>query len=161
MRAMITSMRDGPLTHSKVGRMAAWTSRRPWARGLLALINAVLLVSGALVVVAPSPGKATTLAQVGDPLPAGAAACPVIYPEITAPFNAGARGTPLTSCPFVEQVRRTAYTDHISPSSPPTQLRVVSPTTRSAYEMQCISVKSYVTCIGGEDAVVYLYTARR
>jgi hypothetical protein len=140
--------------------MAAWTIRGPWVRGILALVNAVVLVWAASLVASPSPGKAATLAQLGDPLPPGAAACGVIYPEITAPFNAGARGTPLTSCPFVEQVRRTAHTDRLSTASPSTQLRVVSPTTRSAYEMQCISAKSYVTCTGGEDAVVYLYNAR-
>ncbi|MDB6164320.1 MAG: hypothetical protein JWL98_1752, partial [Xanthomonadaceae bacterium] len=33
--------------------------------------------------------------------------------------------------------------------------------TRKPYEMQCISAGSYLTCTGGEDAVVYLYSARR
>jgi hypothetical protein len=98
---------------------------------------------------------------VGDPLPPGAAKCRLIYKEITAPFDTGARGTPLTSCPFVEQVRWTAKADHLSPSSPPTKLLAVSPTTRKPYEMQCISAGSYLTCTGGEDAVVYLYSARR
>ena len=104
---------------------------------------------------------AASLRQVGDPLPPGAASCRQIYTEITTPFDAGARGTPLTSCAFVEQVRRTAKADHLSTSMPPTQVRVVSPITRKQYEMQCISAVTYLTCTGGEDAVVYLYSARR
>jgi hypothetical protein len=139
--------------------MAALAIRRPWARGILAVLNALLVTSAALFVVTPSTQKTPTLPQVGG-LPPGAAWCDPIYTEIKAPFNAGARGSPLTSCPFVEQVRRTAQAAHLSTSSPPTQLRVVSPTTRKSYEMQCTSAGSYVTCAGGEDAIVYLYTSR-
>jgi hypothetical protein len=86
---------------------------------------------------------------------------PQDLPEITAPFDSGARGTPLTSCAFVEQVRRTAKADNLSTSMPPTQVHVVSPITRKQYEMQCISADKYLTCTGGEDAVVYLYSAAR
>jgi hypothetical protein len=124
------------------------------------VLSVLLVVSAALFVVTPSTQKTASLPQVGNPLPPGAASCHPIYTEITAPFNAGARGTPLTSCAFVEQVRRTAHTEHLSASSLPTQLRVVSPTTRKQYEMQCTSAGSYVTCTGGEDAIVYLYTSR-
>lgn len=140
--------------------MAVPVIRRAWARGVLAVLNVLLVVLAALFVAKPSAQTPLSLPQVGNPLPPGAGSCHLIYTEITTPFNAGARGTPLTSCPFVEQVRRTAYTEHLSASSPPTQLRVVSPTTRKQYEMQCTSAGSYVTCIGGEDAVVYLYTSR-
>ena len=122
------------------------------------MLDAFLVASAAMLLVKPSTQMTTLLPQVGD-LPPGAASCHRIYTEITVPFNAGAR-TPLTSCPFVEQVRRTAHTAHLSTSSPPTQLRVVSPTTRKSYEMQCTSAGSYVTCTGGEDAIVYLYTSR-
>jgi hypothetical protein len=129
--------------------------------GLLAGLLVLLIASAALFVATQSPHVAppSSLKQVGDPLPPGAAHCHQIYKEITEPFNAGARGTPLTSCALVEQVRWTAKADHISTSSPPTQLLVVSPITRKQYEMQCISAGSYLTCTGGEDAVVYLYTA--
>jgi len=137
--------------------MAALRIRRPRARWILALLNAILLVSAVLLFPTPSPAKMPSLAQVGDPLPPGAAGCRPIYLEIKAPFNAGARGTPLTSCAFVEQVRRTARADGYSVSSPSTQLQVVSPTTRKWYEMQCVSAGNYATCTGGEDAVVYLY----
>jgi hypothetical protein len=141
--------------------MAAVRFRRTWATGLLAGLNVLVIASAALFLVLRQPHAATSLAQVGDPLPPGAAKCRLIYKEITAPFDTGARGTPLTSCPFVEQVRWTAKADHLSPSSPPTKLLAVSPTTRKPYEMQCISAGNYLTCTGGEDAVVYLYSARR
>jgi serine/threonine-protein kinase len=84
----------------------------------------------------------------------------VIYPEIKEPFNAAAKGTPLTSCPFAEQVRRTAQAEHFSARSPSAQLKVVSPVSRKWYEMQCTSAGSYATCTGGEDAVVYLYNTQ-
>jgi hypothetical protein len=141
--------------------MAVVRFRRTWAAGLLAGLNVAVIASAAMLLALRSPHVASSLTQVGDPLPPGAASCHPIYPEITAPFGAGARGTPLTSCAFVEQVRWTAKADHLSTSSPPTQLRVVSPTSRKQYEMQCISAESYLTCTGGEDAVVYLYSARR
>jgi hypothetical protein len=145
-------------TGPRLGRaMKVPAIRRAWARGILAVLDVLLVVLAALFVAKPSTQTPQSLPQVGNPLPPGAASCHPIYTEITTPFNAGARGTPLTSCPFVEQVRRTAYTEHLSASSPPTQLRVVSPTTRKQYEMQCVSAGSYVTCTGGEDAVVYLY----
>jgi hypothetical protein len=140
--------------------MAVPAIRRAWVRAALAALDVLLVALAALVLAKPSTEIPLSLPQVGNPLPPGAAWCPLIYKEITTPFNAGARGTPLTSCPFVEQVRRTAYTEHLSASAPPTQLRVVSPTTRRQYEMQCTSAGSYVTCTGGEDAIVYLYTSK-
>ena len=141
--------------------MAVLKFQRTWAIGLLAGLLVVLIASAALFVATRSPQHVapSALKQVGDPLPPGAAQCHQIYKEITEPFNAGARGTPLTSCALVEQVRWTAKADHVSTSSPPTQLAVVSPITRKQYEMQCISAGSYLTCTGGEDAVVYLFTA--
>jgi hypothetical protein len=141
--------------------MAVMRFRRTWATGLLAGLNVLVIASAALFLAVRSPHAASSLQQVGDPLPRGAASCRLIYKEITTPFDTGARGTPLTSCAFVEQVRWTAKADHLSLSSPPTKLLAVSPTTRKQYEMQCISAGSYLTCTGGEDAVVYLYSARR
>ena len=141
--------------------MAVPRIRRAWVRVVLAVVSVLVAISGAVVLgTKPSAQLTRPLAQVGDPLPPGTAVCRLIYPEIKAPFNVGARGTPLTTCSFVEQVRWTASADRLSLSSPPTQLRVVSPMTRKPYEMQCISAGSYVTCTGGEDAVVYLYSTR-
>src|ERR1700757_3697554 len=152
---MITAVRVGRRPYFWVGRMAVLKLGRTWTRGLLAGLNVLLVTSATLFVVMRSPHVAPSLRQVGDPLPPGAASCPQIYAEITAPFNAGAAGTPLTSCVFVEQVRWTAKADHLSTSSPPTRLSAVSPITRKQYDMQCISAGRYVTCTGGEDAVVY------
>jgi hypothetical protein len=141
--------------------MAVVRLRRAWAIGLVAGLNFAVIASAAVFLAFRSPHVAPpALTQVGEPLPPGASSCPHIYTEVTAPFNAGARGTPITTCNFVEQVRWTAYVDHLSTSSPPTQLWAFSPTTRKQYEMQCISGGSYLTCTGGEDAVVYLYSAR-
>jgi hypothetical protein len=132
--------------------------RRTWVRVLLAVVNVAVVVSAvAWCVARPAVPTASPLSQVGDPLPPGAAKCRVIYQEIKEPFNAAARGTPLTSCPFAEQVRRTAHADGFSVKSPSTRLRVVSPTNRKWYEMQCISAERYATCTGGNDAVVYLF----
>jgi hypothetical protein len=130
--------------------------RRTWVRVLLAVINVAVGLVAAWCLARPATHKASPLAQVGPPLPIGAATCRVIYPEIKEPFNAAARGTPLTSCPFAEQVRR-AYSAQFATSSELTQLGVVSPVSRKRYEMQCVSADRYVTCIGGEDAVIYLY----
>jgi hypothetical protein len=133
--------------------------RRTWVRVLLAVIDVVVGLVAAWCLARPATQlvHSVPLPQVGPPLPTGAAACRVIYPEIKEPFNAAARGTPLTSCPFAEQVRRAAHADGFSVNSPSRQLRVVSPTNRKWYEMQCISAGRYATCTGGNDAVVYLF----
>ena len=134
--------------------------RLTWVRVTLAVVNVAVAVSAAAWCLAGPPTQAVPpLAQVGQPLPIGAGWCRVIYPEIEEPFNAAARGTPLTSCPFAEQVRRTAQAEHFSLKSPSAQLKVVSPISRKWYEMQCTSAGTYATCTGGEDAVVYLYNA--
>ncbi len=134
--------------------------RRTWVRVLLAAFNIALGLSAAWCLTRPAAQTVPSLAQVGLPLPPGAATCRVIYPEIKEPFNAAAKGTPLTSCPFAEQVRRTAQAEHFSARSPSAQLKVVSPVSRKWYEMQCTSAGSYATCTGGEDAVVYLYNTQ-
>ncbi|MGH3562518.1 MAG: hypothetical protein ACRDTN_12145 [Mycobacterium sp.] len=92
-------------------------------------------------------------------LPPGAAPCPPIDTAVPGRFNAGARGTPMTSCDFVEQVRK-EYLAQGSPSSGPAQLRVFSPATSQWYDLACLSSGDYVTCTGGAAAVVYLYTDR-
>jgi len=70
--------------------MAILKMRRAWARGALAVVNVLVAISAALFV-KPSAPVAPPLAQVGTPLPPGAAACHVIYNDIAVPFNAGAR----------------------------------------------------------------------
>ena len=56
------------------------------------MLNAILIASAVLFIGTPSTKKTPSLAQVGDPLPPGAAACQVVYTRIKAPFDAGARG---------------------------------------------------------------------
>jgi hypothetical protein len=94
-------------------------------------------------------------AQVPD-LPLGATACKNVYNDIQIPFDAGARGTPTTSCPFVEQVRRT-YSQLSATAAPTEQLHAISPATERWYDLACIPTGSYVTCTGGAAAVIYLY----
>ena len=93
-------------------------------------------------------------------LPPGAMQCRVVYPEVTTPFNAGARGTPMTSCGFVEQVRR-AYAEQAKISSRVSQLSVISPSTRMEYNLACFDidhdVNPFATCTGGQGAIIYLY----
>ena len=79
------------------------------------------------------------------------------YEEVI-PFNAGAQGTPMTSCPFVEQVRR-AYDRRNAPLSQPQQMRVPSPATGDWYDLVCAPTGKFVTCMGGVGAVIYLYNA--
>lgn len=89
-------------------------------------------------------------------LPRGASECTPIKTEVVVPFDAGARGSPATSCAFVEQVRK-EYSRQSTPTSGPTQLKVVSPATAKWYYLACLNSGTYVTCTGGAAAVIYLY----
>jgi hypothetical protein len=88
-------------------------------------------------------------------LPAGATACKPVYRNVEKPYARGARGTPETSCPFVEQVRQ-AY-DALPPGTGPRRMRVPSPYTYKWYDLECTPTGSYVTCTGGAAAIMYLY----
>lgn len=103
-------------------------------------------------VAAPGPAPVSQISG----LPPGATECPAVYPTIVSPFNAGARGTPMTSCPFVEQVRR-AYSQRPAPLSEPQQMRVASPATGKWYDLVCAPTQKFVTCSGAVVAVIYLY----
>jgi hypothetical protein len=89
-------------------------------------------------------------------LPPGATHCEAVYHHLLTPFNASARGTPMTSCPFAEQVRM-EYARHSSSTSGAVPLRVVSPTTELPYDVTCLTTGDYATCSGGAAAVIYLY----
>ena len=134
--------------------------KTPAGSAVAAIILAVIGVGSyfginALFQHGSSPSPPRVLAQVPG-LPPGAAPCPQVYKDIHTPFNAGARGTPMTSCPFVEQVRG-AYAAQSSTSSPVVQLSVISPATEKWYDLTCIATGSYTTCAGGAAAVIYLY----
>ena len=113
-------------------------------------INAVLAHPSSSVTAPPASG-------IGDPvpgLPPGALTCTAVHTDI-GPFNAGARGTPATTCEFVEQVSM-AYSKH-TPTPGPDLLTVLSPATSKSYHLVCLSMGSYATCTGGAAAVIYLY----
>jgi hypothetical protein len=145
--------------------VAAVNIHRAWVRSALGAVNVLILTTGIVLAVTAHPpaaavSPANPTAPVADltqvPGLPPSATCPVVYTDITKPFNAGSRGTPMTSCPFVEQVRR-AYAIQ-NPSGTGTQrIRAVSPTTHKLYDMLCTAVDEYATCVGGQGAIVYLY----
>ncbi|MET9488172.1 protein kinase [Nocardia sp. NPDC006630] len=102
--------------------------------------------------------KASTAppAQTTVQLPAGSTPCPLVYPALNG-FTGSAIGSTVTSCPFAEQVRQ-AYAEATAgrPGSA-SSVVVVSPVTNRAYTMNCTATGKLVTCIGGENAVVYVY----
>ena len=120
------------------------------AAGVLLLTRADAAPPGAE---APAPSDAH-LEQVPG-LPAGATDCPPVYSHLLAPFNRGAKGTPATSCGFVEQARM--IYDKQPPSAGPRQMRVASPATYKWYDVVCVPTGSYVTCTGAVAAIIYLY----
>ena len=137
--------------------------KKPAGAAAAATVLAVVAVGGYFGVNAllPQPSPQTTspprtIEQVAV-LPPGAEPCHHIDTNLPGPFNAGARGTPTTSCAFVEQVRKQYAEQQSSPTSGPVQLRVVSPATFKWYDLACLSSGQYVTCTGGAAAVVYLY----
>ncbi len=106
---------------------------------------------------APTSMVDAHLAQVPG-LPAGATECPLVYKDLQGTFDRGAKGTPATSCGFVEQTRMTYDTQ--PRSAGPQQLRVISPATYKWYDLMCSPTGSYVTCTGGAAVVIYLYEQR-
>ncbi len=145
--------------------------KRPWWKKpagavAAAMVLAVITVGGYFGVNAllPHPSRHTTpqstpssIKQVPG-LPPGANACQPIETNLPGPFNAGAQGTPVTSCAFVEQVRK-QYSARSSPTSETVRLSIFSPVTSKWYDLACVSTGHYVTCTGGAAAVVYLYTS--
>jgi hypothetical protein len=148
--------------------MAAFESRLTKARRVLAIVNVIVLTCATALLIVHglrrNSGPAVNTAPTGTPvvlttvpnLPHGATPCDRIYTGVTAPFNAAARGSPMTSCPFVEQVRL-AYAEQALAASDTIHITVVSPTTRKFYELDCRVTGSYVTCAGGQYAIIYLY----
>jgi hypothetical protein len=131
----------------------------------LVLAGCAVLVIVIAIVMWPHPRPASKTATPLVPvtitpvpsLPRGAAACPVLYRDVTTPFDAGASGTPMTSCGFVEEVRR-AYATTRAPTSPTAaQVTAASPSTHKLYKLVCFETAGYATCTGGQGAVIYLY----
>jgi hypothetical protein len=124
---------------------------------LVAAAAGVLLLTRAAA--APPPAEALAPAPVRleqvHGLPAGATDCPPVYSHLLVPFNRGAKGTPATSCGFVEQARM-AYAKQ-PPATGARQMRVPSPATYKWYDLVCTPTGSYVTCTGGAAAIMYFY----
>jgi hypothetical protein len=144
--------------------------KRPWWKSPVGVAGAAIILAvigvgvylGVDTVLAHPSSQATspsTTASAPDQvpgLPPGAAACPRVQTDVQVPFNAGARGTPATSCGFVEQVRK-EYSAHSTPTSGPSEVSAISPATFKWYKLVCFNSGTYVTCTGGAAAVIYLY----
>lgn len=139
-----------PWWKSRVRAAAAGAVLAAIAVGGYFAINAVLGNPSSSVTAPPASG-------IDDPapgLPPGALKCTSVQTD-TGPFNSGARGTPSTSCEFVQQVSM-AYSKH-TPVPGPDLLTVLSPATSKQYHLVCLSMGGYATCAGGAAAVIYLY----
>jgi hypothetical protein len=139
--------------------------KRPAGAAAATIVVAVIAVGGYFGVNALLPHSSRQTASQSMPsateqlpayLPQGSGLCDQIYPDVPGRFNASARGTPTTSCAFVEQVRK-QYSAQGSPVSGPVQLSIFSPATSKWYDLVCLSLGDYVTCSGGAAAVIYLY----
>ncbi|QLY34855.1 protein kinase [Nocardia huaxiensis] len=98
----------------------------------------------------------TSPAQTTVQLPAGATPCPAVYPS-TNGLTVSAIGSTVTSCPFAEEVRRAYAAAGGGQQGAAASVVAVSPVTGRAYTMNCTAAGKLVTCIGGENAVVYVY----
>ncbi|ORW59273.1 hypothetical protein AWC20_10020 [Mycobacterium parmense] len=147
---------DGPTRRRRSASRAALLAV------LLAMIGAGGFLRWQIVTQHPSaPTTAPSALSADEPvppglLPPGALGCKRIQTDVRVPFNAGARGTPTTSCAFVEQVRK-EYSVKSTPTSGPAELQTVSPATFKWYKLACFSSGTFATCTGGAAAVVYLY----
>lgn len=90
-------------------------------------------------------------------LPAGAAPCDSSS-GAAAPYSRTATGSEVTSCGFAAAVLD-AYSDAGADSArgAPRSVVAISPVTGRSYTMNCTSDGEVVTCVGGDNAVVYVY----
>jgi serine/threonine kinase PknH len=108
-----------------------------------------------VVVPTGSNGSAsvTTAPPSASTLPPGARECPSVYGQ-TGDYHKSAMGNDKTSCPFAEEVRF-AYARGAPGQS--REIKAVSPVTHTEYTMSCSPSGKFVTCVGGDNAVVYVY----
>lgn len=145
--------------------MRAIKISRATSRVTLVGVFALVIVLAIVLWPHPVPRESTTAAPAAKIdsvpwLPLGNATCDVVYPDLKEPYNAGARGTPMTTCRFAEEVRRSYASTTQAGDSRTSQLIVVSPATRKPYNIACFRTGDYVTCTGGQGAVIYLYNKR-
>lgn len=84
-------------------------------------------------------------------LPAGASPCD--QGSASTPYSRTATGSGATSCGFAEAVQE-AYS---AAGGTPQSVEAVSPVTGRRYTMNCTPSGEVVTCVGGDNAVVYVY----
>jgi hypothetical protein len=142
--------------------MAALKISHSAARLLLAGVAVLVIALAVLMWPHDNQTASTSSSLVPVPLtpvpslPRGANGCPVLYRD-PMPYNAGANGTPMTSCGFVEEVRRAYATTRIPTSLTASQVTAASPSTHKEYKLVCFETAGYATCTGGQGAVIYLY----
>ncbi|WP_245839279.1 serine/threonine-protein kinase [Nocardia donostiensis] len=111
--------------------------------------------------VTPPARRPTTTTATPTPvtLPDDAQPCPQVHDGGTE-FANSAVGTSVTSCGFAEEVRK-AYSDNPIGAATGAGSRSVvaaSPVTGLSYTMNCVADGGLITCSGGDNAVVYLYS---
>ncbi|MDO5669657.1 MAG: hypothetical protein Q4G50_06610 [Corynebacterium sp.] len=74
----------------------------------------------------------------------------------TGDFNSVWRGTTVTSEPFANAVRDAFVRNYLDTGDTDATLRVFSSVTGQTYTMTCRDNGSYVTCTGGNNAVVHI-----
>ncbi|WP_371852286.1 serine/threonine-protein kinase [Nocardia arizonensis] len=98
----------------------------------------------------------STQPSVGFRLPDGARTCTTTQPA-AGRFSVSAVGTAVTSCPFAEEVRTAYGATGDAEVGEQREVTATSPVNDREYTMRCTRGTDYVTCTGGENAVVYLY----
>ncbi|WP_338764936.1 serine/threonine-protein kinase [Nocardia vulneris] len=88
------------------------------------------------------------------PVPANAKGCATKYPPMGR-FTYSAIGTSATTCEFAEEVRKAYGTGPDTDGTRP--VAAFSPATQQDYTMECVTRDGLVTCIGGANAIVYIY----
>ncbi|MBC2682058.1 hypothetical protein GSS87_06575 [Corynebacterium sp. 4HC-13] len=71
-------------------------------------------------------------------------------------FNNVYIGSSVTSKEFAREVRDTFVDEWVSHEKTNTTIDVYSPVTHQNYSMKCVDNNSYITCTGGNNAIVYI-----
>jgi len=137
-----------------------------WTQGWFAALTggsgspSPIVVTSTHVVPAPPAAPPQTQVAVPAPVPVPAGASPVSGAARTGGeagrFMKVYTGTDVTSAPFAEAVASEFRRVHVPGAGPDTVLTAWSPVTGQSYRMTCSDNGSYVTCRGGNNAVVYI-----
>lgn len=108
--------------------------------------------------VVPAEPASPAPVQIREPVPAGALQVGGTTSGIgeEGRFTRFYAGTEVTSAPFAEAVAREFRRVYTPDASPSLTLTAWSPVTGQNYSMTCSDNGSYVTCRGGNNAVVYI-----